>query len=59
MIFGYRNAHPYPERVFIPGIGNLMNDDGTLKDASLNDRLAKQCRGFASFTTCIAGAARA
>ena len=59
MIFGYRNAHPYPERVFIAGINNLMNEDGTLKDQSLTDRLAKQCRGFAAFTTCIAGAARA
>ncbi len=27
-IFGYRNAHLYPERVFLPQIYNLLDDSG-------------------------------
>jgi NAD(P)H-dependent FMN reductase len=48
-IFAYRNAHLFPERVFIPRVNNELNADGTLKDASLNERLAKQASGFAKF----------
>ncbi len=32
-IFGYRNAHLYPERVFLPQINNLLDASGRLKDA--------------------------
>jgi len=53
MIFGYRNAHTFPERVFIPGIGQQLGADGKLKDASLDERLAKQCVGFARFADVI------
>ena len=49
-IFGYRNAHIYPERVFIPGIGNQLGADGRLKDEELVGRLRKQAAGFAEFT---------
>ncbi len=49
-IFGYRNAHIYPERVFIPGIGQQLGADGRLKDAELVGRLRKQASGFAEFT---------
>ena len=50
MIFGYRNAHTYPDRVFIPGIGQKMDaTSGKLNDASIDDRLAKQAAGFAEF----------
>ena len=27
-IFGYRNAYLFPERVFMPGIGKLLNEAG-------------------------------
>ncbi len=53
-IFSYRNAHLYPERVFIPGINKLMSADGTLTDAAINDRLAKQAAGFAAFAERLA-----
>ena len=38
-IFGYRNAHLYPERVFLPQINNLLDASGRLKDAELLGRL--------------------
>jgi chromate reductase, NAD(P)H dehydrogenase (quinone) len=51
MIFGYRNAHIYPERVFIPGIGQKFNASGVFADASINERLQKQAVGFAAFAS--------
>ena len=49
MIFGYRNAHVYPDRVFIPGVTTKFNADGNLIDPSINDRLKLQAAGFAAF----------
>lgn len=49
MIFGYRNAHTYPERVFIPGITGKLDASGNITDAELDGRLAKQAAGFAQF----------
>lgn len=48
-IFGYRNAHIFPERVFIPGVFNQLDDKGALKDVELVDRLRNQAAGFAAF----------
>jgi chromate reductase, NAD(P)H dehydrogenase (quinone) len=48
-IFGYRNAYLYPERVFIPGIGNKLDKDGNLMDNEILGRLTAQARGFAGF----------
>jgi NAD(P)H-dependent FMN reductase len=48
-IFGYRNAHIFPDRVFIPGIGQKLDQAGMLTDAAINDRLAKQAAGFKAF----------
>jgi len=48
-IFVYRNAHIYPERVFLPQINNLLNDAGRLKDAELSGRLQAQANGFTDF----------
>ena len=48
-IFGYRNAYIYPERVFLPGIGKLLDADGRLHDADLLGRLQKQAEGFVTF----------
>lgn len=48
-IFGYRNAHIYPSRVFIPGVFNLIGEDGKLNDEKLVERLQKQAAGFAEF----------
>ena len=48
-IFGYRNAFIYPMRVFIPHIGNELDENGMLKSADLVARLEEQARGFADF----------
>jgi chromate reductase len=48
-IFGYRNAHLYPERVFLPQINNLLDASGRLKDAELFGRLKAQANGFTDF----------
>ncbi len=53
MIFGYRNAHIFPERVFIPGIGGHLNAQGKLNDSELDDRVKKQCINFAKFANVI------
>lgn len=55
MIFGYRNAHVFPERVFIPGIGNALDSSGKLKDAELDGRLKKQAEGFVKFCGSLVG----
>src|SRR5438477_9084519 len=49
LIFGYRNGYIYPERVFMPHIDKLLDDNGRLKDASLVDRLRKQAAGYVEF----------
>ncbi|TAL02759.1 MAG: NAD(P)H-dependent oxidoreductase [Verrucomicrobia bacterium] len=54
-IFGYRNAYIYPERVFMPGIGKLLDDNGRLTDAELLGRLKKQAEGFTGFVEKIQG----
>lgn len=48
-IFGYRNAHIYPGRVFIPGVSNALNGDGSLGDEKLAERLRDQASGFTAF----------
>ncbi len=48
-IFGYRNAHIFPERVFLPGIRDLLDEGGHLKDAELLKRLRNQAEGFVDF----------
>lgn len=54
-IFGYRNAHLYPERVFLPGIGSALGEDGHLKEAELIARLHKQAAGFTAFVETLKG----
>lgn len=53
MIFGYRNAHLFPERVFIPGVTKQIGADGKLIDATLDERLKSQCIGFGRFADVI------
>ena len=54
-IFGYRNAYIYPERVFMPQIYNLLDDNGRLKDAELLKRLKSQVEGFVAFVERLQG----
>ncbi len=48
-IFGYRNAHVYSERVFLPQINNLLDGEGKFKDAEMPKRLQAQADGFIDF----------
>jgi NAD(P)H-dependent FMN reductase len=54
-IFGYRNAYIYPERVFMPGIGKLLDANGRLTDAELLKRLQAQAAGFTDFVEKLRG----
>jgi NAD(P)H-dependent FMN reductase len=55
MIFGYRNAYLYPERVFMPQIGNLLDASGRLKEPDLIERLRSQASGFIDFVEKLKG----
>ena len=48
-IFGYRNAYIFPERVFMPGINQLLDETGRFTSADLGKRLKKQAEGFVGF----------
>ena len=54
-IFGYRNAYIFPERVFLPGIGKLLDANGRLTDPDLVERLKNQADGFVTFTERLQG----
>lgn len=48
-IFGYRNALIYPVRVFLPGINDLLDENGSLNDAEILGRLKSQAEGYIDF----------
>jgi NAD(P)H-dependent FMN reductase len=48
-IFGYRNAYIFPERVFMPGINQLLDETGRFTSPDLGTRLEKQAEGFVGF----------
>jgi len=48
-IFGYRNALIFPERVFMPGIGKLLDEAGNFTSEDIPMRLDKQATGFVDF----------
>jgi NAD(P)H-dependent FMN reductase len=48
-IFGYRNALVFPERVFMPVIGKLLDAAGQFTNDDIPKRLDKQAAGFVDF----------
>jgi len=48
-VFGYRNAHVYPERVFIPAVRGHLGADGGIATTEILTRLKAQAAGFAAF----------
>ncbi|MDE3067987.1 MAG: NAD(P)H-dependent oxidoreductase [Verrucomicrobiota bacterium] len=54
-IFGYRNAHLFPARVFLPQVNSLLDAQGRLKDAELLARLKAQAEGFTAFVERLKG----
>jgi NAD(P)H-dependent FMN reductase len=55
LIFGYRNAFIYPERVFMPHINSLLDANGEFKDQEIPNRLRAQARGFIDFVKKLKG----
>jgi NAD(P)H-dependent FMN reductase len=51
LIFSYRNAHVFPDRVFIPGVNDKFDANDKLLDSAIDQRLAKQAVGFAKFAS--------
>ena len=49
MVFAYRNAHLFPDRVFIPSVGGKLDGTGAVADVEINARLARQATGFARY----------
>jgi chromate reductase len=54
-IFAYRNAYIYPERVFMPGIGQLLDAAGQFANPELEKRLEAQATGFTTFVEGVRG----
>jgi chromate reductase len=55
-IWLYRSAHLFPARVFLPGIGKLLDAEGRLTDESIVKRLREQALGFMEFVKRIRAA---
>ena len=49
LVFGYRNAHVFPERIFVSNVRQKIGVDDRITDAALDERLANQTHGFAAF----------
>jgi len=48
-IFAYRNAFVFPERVFMPGIGKLLDASGKFTNEDIPKRLQSQAAAFVDF----------
>src|SRR6185312_6515197 len=54
-IFGYRNAFLFPERVFMPGIGKVIDTAGQCASPDMEKRLKSQAEGFTGFVEKLKG----
>lgn len=54
-IFGYRNAFIFPERVFMPGVGKLLDASGQFTNGDIPKRLNQQAAGFVEFVEKLRG----
>lgn len=52
-IFSYRNAHIYPERVFMPLINSHLTPEGRLNNEEFIARLRGQAEGFVKFIAAV------
>ena len=48
-VFGYRNAHIYPDRIFVAGAARLLDDQGEPVEEWLRDLFDAQVTGFVDF----------
>jgi NAD(P)H-dependent FMN reductase len=54
-VFGYRNAHIYPERVFLPQVQELLGGIGRITNTEVMGRLRSQASGFVDFIERLKG----
>ncbi|MDG5767948.1 NAD(P)H-dependent oxidoreductase [Balneolales bacterium ANBcel1] len=54
MVCSYRNAHNYPERVFIQRVRNNFSEDEGIKDKMVAELLESQVKGFIRFVASLA-----
>jgi chromate reductase len=48
-VFGYRNAHNFPKRVFVPAVHEFLDEEKGILDDDLATRLKDQAREFVEF----------
>jgi len=48
-VFGYRNAHIFPQRVFLPGVKKVLDDNADITVEFLAERLTAQIQGFVPY----------
>jgi NAD(P)H-dependent FMN reductase len=48
-VVGYRNAHVFPERVFIPRINKNFDDENGIKDSFQQELMESQIKNFVPF----------
>jgi chromate reductase, NAD(P)H dehydrogenase (quinone) len=53
MIFKYRNAHIFNERVFLPRIESQLTEDGQFTQNLVNDLVSSQVKNFLRYTQLI------
>jgi chromate reductase len=53
MVFGYRNAYLYPNRIFLPAVHQRLDDQGQLKNADDQQRLETTLKGFIAFCSAL------
>lgn len=52
-IFAYRNAHIFPERVFMPAVNDHLTPEGRLNNEDIMARLRAQAEGFVKFVAAV------
>lgn len=58
-VFGYRNAHIFPERVFIPRVKNNFDEKEGIRDTLQQELLESQIRNFVQYITDLKSQGRA
>lgn len=48
-VFGYRNAHNFPKRVFVPAVHEFLDEEKGILDDDLVTRLKNQAQEFVEF----------
>ena len=49
LVFGYRNANIFPNRVFLPGVAKSLDDNGKPTDTALDERIENHLKRYIAF----------